>query len=110
MKTRGDHGQPRLYNLSIQFNHKKLEVRMIKSMRKISRKRFVGLAMYHGFPARVAREMADVVLAHGASYRAGYLLFMKAVRDVAMKAEAEAKNAEFDKMVNGCAEASEATV
>ena len=108
MKNMGDHGHPRLYNRSVHFDFKKREIWVVNKMRKISRKRFIGLAMYHGFSARVAKQMADVVLAHGASYRAGYLLLMKAVNEVVMKAAAEAKNAELDKMVNGCAETSEA--
>lgn len=104
MKNMGDRGHPRLYNRSVSFDFKRMEIRVVDRMRKISRKRFIGLAMYHGFSARVSQHMADVVLAHGASYRAGYLLLMKAVNEAVMKAAAEAKNAELDKMVNGCAE------
>lgn len=100
MNIRGGHDQPRLYNRRVHFDHKKRTIRIEDRMRKISRKRFIGLAMYHGFPARAAREMADVVLMHGASYRQGYLLLMKAVNEVLAKEEAKEKNEEIDKMVN----------
>lgn len=107
MKHKGSHGVPKIVTRTFDYDPKEMAITITTRLRKISRKRFVGLAMYHGFSARVAQNMADVVLAHGASYRAGYLLLMKAVNEAVMKAAAEAKNAEIDKMVNGCAETRE---
>ena len=106
MNIRGDCRQPRIYSRRVHVDHKNRAIRIEDRMRKISRKRFVGLVMYHGFPARVAREMADVVLMHGASYRQGYLVLMKAVNEVLAKEEAKEKNEEIDKMVNADTEES----
>ena len=106
MNIRGDHDRPKVYRHRVHFDHKKREIRIEEKMRKISRKRFIGLAMYRGFSAREAREMADVVLVHGASYQQGYRLLMKAIIKALAKAEAKAKNEELDKLVNADTEES----
>lgn len=79
MRHKGDHGYPRLYNRSVRFSFKKRVISVEYKMRKISRKRFIGLAMYLGFPVRLARIAADAVIEHGVSYTEGYLLLEKVV-------------------------------
>lgn len=54
---------------------------------KISRKRFIGAAMYFGLPYRAAVEMADCVKAMGFSYRQGTACLLKALQEVHAKEE-----------------------
>ena len=89
MKNVGDHGHPRLHNISIRYDHKDQALVVESQMRKISRKRFIGLAMYTGYSARVARGMADVIRENGLSYAEGYFA-MKAFTKRMLRKEQEA--------------------
>ena len=100
MNINGSNGRPKVYRFRVHFDRRKRENRVEGRMRKISRKRFIGLAMYYGFSVREAREKADIVLMHGASYRQDYLLLMKAVNEVLEKERAKAMNEEIEKMLN----------
>ena len=89
MKNVGDHGRPRLHNISIRYDHKDQAFVVESQMRKISRKRFIGLAMYTGYSARVARGMADVIRESCLSYTEGYFA-MKAFTKHMLRKEQEA--------------------
>jgi hypothetical protein len=51
-------------------------------MRKVSRRRFIGLAMYNGLPARQAQECAALVNAYGVPYAFAYRILVMKIREV----------------------------
>lgn len=65
--------RPRIY--TVRFVHSDVEGQIIAkvSFRKVSRKRFIGLAMFYGYPPRVARAMAETIQKSGVPYLAGLL-------------------------------------
>lgn len=103
MKHKGSHGVPKIATRTFAYDPKEMAITITTRLRKISRKRLVGLIMCCGVPARVARKMADIVRNNGLSYKQGLFAVMSF-----LEKKMDEDQAEHNKMVNGCAETSEA--
>ena len=103
MQHKGSHGEPKIATRTTVFDTEKMTITVMIRIHKISRKRLVGLVMYYGVPARIARKMADVVRDNGLSYENGFFAVMSF-----LEKKMSEEQAEHSKMVNGCAETSEA--